>query len=268
MVFGKSLVFEFHKMKKIVLIGAGKWGKNYISTIKTLPIQLEIASRHNWQSLVQNHPDGVIIATPPESHIDIAEYVMSRGIPTMIEKPLSLSLSEAQQLQKYSVPVLVNHIHLFSYGYQFIKEITKNKSITAIRSIGLGSNSPRNYSTLWDYGPHDLSLILDLLQTMPVSVKVSKKYDIFNIDLEFEHCKTQSTIGISNFGKTRLLQVECDGLCLCYDDLKRPNHHPSPLENAIQVFIQSIDGGEDNRIGLKLSMKVLQILEACQNNIE
>ena len=122
-------------MKTIVLIGAGKWGQKYISTMATIPdVKLVVADRSNWKRAVDEHPDGVIVCTPPESHVEIADYAMSRGMPAMIEKPLSLSLVEAEQLKKYQVPVLVNHVHLFSDAYQNIKKLVKDEQITFIEA--------------------------------------------------------------------------------------------------------------------------------------
>lgn len=251
---------------KLLLIGNGKWGQKYVSTISNIPnISLDIANRFNWKDKISEHPDGVLICTPPQSHIEIADYSMSRQIPTMIEKPLSLSLEDAEQLKKYDVPILINHIHLFSDTYQNIKKIVKNKEITLIWSLGLGDNPPRNYSALWDYGPHDFSLILDLLQEIPQNISISKHnwLDQFSVKLTFNKCISESTFGCQPLAKTRLLQVEFDGMYVGYEDTRRPPDHSPPLLNAIQVFIKSITGKSDDRLGLDLSLKVIKLLEQC-----
>ena len=105
-------------MKNIVLVGGnGKWGQNYISTLKYFQdINLQVATRENWKQLIDKNPDGVIVATPPDSHIEIASYSLSKNIATMIEKPLALSLQEAETLKQFTAPILVNHIQLFTKG--------------------------------------------------------------------------------------------------------------------------------------------------------
>ena len=249
---------------KLLLIGNGRWGKNYIKTISDIPnIMLDVADRSNWHDKINEHPGGVIIAASPQSHIEIADYALSKNIPSMIEKPLSLSLKEAEQLKQYKTPVLVNHIHLFSDAYQNIKQIIKDKKITQIYSAGIGVNPPRDYSTLWDYAPHDLALILDLLQEEPQSVSIFKDNwkDIFDIKMTFDGCLTQSIVGIDYVGKYRSLQVEFDGMYVGYDDAKRPVDHRPPLLNAVNVFIGAINGKDDPRLGIDLSLKILQILE-------
>lgn len=254
---------------KLLLIGAGKWGQKYISTISSIPnITLDIANRSNWKIKINEYPDGVLICTPPQSHVEIADYAMSRQIPVMVEKPLSLSSDEAAQLKIYDVPILVNHIHLFSEGYQNIKKYVAGKKIKSVYSFGTGLGPPRSdYSVLWDYAPHDLSLILDLLQDQPHTSKItqSNKYsDLYKIELLFDNCTAKSISGIGS-DKCRLFTISLNEGFVSYDDLNRPNHHLPPLFNAIEVFIKSINKIPDDRLGLNLSLKIIKLIEYCNN---
>src|ERR1035437_729108 len=109
-------IARIKRSMNIVMVGNGQWAQRYISTLSRFPnVNLQIANRDNWKSLIlKTLPEGVIVCTPPQSHIEIATYSLKLGIPTMIEKPLSLSLSEANALKQFCSPILVNHIHLFS----------------------------------------------------------------------------------------------------------------------------------------------------------
>ena len=86
---------------KLGLIGAGVWGKNYIHTIEKIKnVQIScIASRNanvcksysnsykifqNWKELIHSgHFDGLIIATPTDTHTKILNYCISQNIPTL-----------------------------------------------------------------------------------------------------------------------------------------------------------------------------------------
>ncbi len=256
-------------MKKILLVGAGAWGKNYINTLSLFSdVKLEVANRNTWHQLIDNKPDGVIVATPPDSHIEIAKFALERDIPTMIEKPLALSVADAKQLLPYShIPILVNHIHLFSDAYQRIKSIVQDKQITKIITFGHSSNGwVRDYSALWDYGPHDLSLILDLIGEYPIGIKIEGDPNrISFIKMLFKRSETSSVVGVEFNGQKnkRNIWIDLDGVEIYYDDKKRSVYHTPPLTNALQVFIKSIDGYEDDRLGLNLSFDVLKILEQC-----
>lgn len=250
-------------MINIVLVGLGAWGQRYISTIYSLKdVTLTIANRENWKHLINNKPDGVIVCTPPQSHIEIASFALAKDIPTMIEKPLSLSLQDALSLQQYSAPILVNHSHLFSHRYQTIKNAMLRTSIKSIYSFGLGTNSHQNYSALWDYGPHDLSMILDVSQQFPKNIKCfSFNHNCFFIILKFDKFTSFSLIG-AHTNKFRLLQVINSNNVFNYNDIYDKNDRS--LTNSIKVFINAIKGESDSRLGIDLSLKIIQILEECQ----
>lgn len=253
---------------KLLLVGAGKWGRNYISTIKCIQeVELQIASRQNWKQMIDQHPDGVMVCTPPQSHVEIASYALERQIPTMIEKPLSLSMIEAQQLKKYTTPILVNHVHLFSDGFQFLKKVIVPKEISTINTIGCGFNPDRDYSSLWDYGPHDLSMILSLLETVPKKIKAENHHGLYKIDLQFDQCRTTSLVGNKAKSQQRLIEVNCHGSVISYNDRVRPSHHSLPLTAAIKTFIKIVSGKSDPRTGLDLSFKILTILEECDRQL-
>lgn len=256
----------------ILLIGNGKWGKNYVSTINNSfsDIKLTIAGRDYWKDLIDSSLySGVIVATPPESHIEIAIYSLSKNIPTMIEKPLSLSLEDAKQLNKFSTPILVNHIYLFSDGHKILKEMAWDISkINKITTNGYNNGPFRNYSSLFDYGAHDLSIILDLVKKSPDKIEIKEcSENLFNISMEFGNIKTFSTIGSGANKKARNIMINYDGIDILYDDLQRPAYHKSPLECGIQIFIDAVNGMQNKYLGLNLSIKVLEILEYCEKQL-
>jgi predicted dehydrogenase len=186
----------------------------------------------------------------------------------MIEKPLALSLRDCEKLQGFKPLILVNHIHLFSEGYQHIKRILGLEKIDTIQTFGWGTSLPRSYSQLWDYGPHDLSMVLDLLKKDPVKIHCSKDNHYY-VSMEFENKHKSSTNTTSVIGQETSLErkrkicLSFSGLDLVYDDFYRPSWHSPPLKNAIQAFIDGLDGREDERFGLDLSFKIIKILETC-----
>jgi len=251
-------------MNKLLLIGNGTFGQKYFQTLNSfLHVSLTVASHHNWKELIDQNPDGVLIVTPPQSHIEIASYALDRGIPCMIEKPLALSLEEAEQLSWYTAPILVNHIHLFSQGYQAIKKNLDPKLILNIQTIGTSNRPPRDYSELLDYGPHDIAMILDLTQQFPTSVQCQHDSNLrqYLINMQFDGFQTSSIIGHDE-NKRRSLTVN-DGFYV-YDQEVSADF---PLTTALDVFIGAINGVPDNRVGLELPLKVMQVLETCQKSL-
>lgn len=252
----------------IVLIGQGEWGKNYIKTLSLFEdVNLTVANRNNWKELINNKPDRVIVATPPDSHIEIASAAMIHGIPTMIEKPLALSLQQALELKKFNAPVLVNYINLFCQSYEDLNKIVAFKDIKHISTNGFGNGPLRNYSGLWDYGPHCLSMILYLTKMLPHTVFVSTlSSKLYNIDMDFGEFKANSIIGNGGSYKSRSIQVDFDGMTISYNDVNRPDNHKQPLQNVLEKFING--NFDDDRFGLDLSFKVLKLLECCELSLK
>jgi predicted dehydrogenase len=255
-------------MNNLILVGNGQWGKNYVNTLRQFSnVNLKIANRNNWQSLIDQGADGVIICTPPDSHIEIAHFSLSRNIPTMIEKPVALSMSEVLSLETYTVPILVNYIHLFSEAYQLAKQSIQGP-ILEINSIGYNKGPLRTYSSLWDYGSHNIAMILDLINKMPTSITAKKEItphgELFHLSLKFDQINTLSIIG--NGAETKALKLDIKSKNhVIYDNKDNSSLQISPLTSALQVFIRALHGHNDGRLGLYLTKQVTQILIECEN---
>jgi predicted dehydrogenase len=254
--------------KRIVHIGTGPWGRNYLRTYADLPVTVSIASRDTWRSLIDEGPDGVVVCTPPETHIEMAQYALARDIPVLIEKPLALSHAEALTLQGYSAPVLVNHLYLFSQGYKALKEEVGERTISHIKTVGLGTKSHDGYSVLWDYGPHDIAMALDLLGRMPDKVYARNESTAAgtqcHIELHAGDALVQCSVGIGE-KRERKVTVNYEGGEAVFED--QGDEVPGPLRSVIEVFLAAIEGISDSRLGLDLSLKVLSVLEACDRSL-
>lgn len=262
-------------MSKFGLIGRGSWGQNYIKMFEKQPeLTLQVVGR-NWKELLTEDLTGVIIATPPETHVDIACEFLSRHIPTMIEKPASLSSKELECLLPFeNTPILVNHIHLFSAAFQRLCMLSNSKDIQAISSSGFGEGPFRTYSALWDYGSHDIAMILYVTKSLPISVWAQEiklhKGSWFDIELDFGHFKSQTTISNEWTTKQKIFKIAVNGLECCYNDQWRPINDSPPLNQAFTTFYNAIHKKTnfiDHRLGLTLPLQVIKILEKCEESI-
>ena len=63
---------------------------------------------HDWEDLVKSQEiDGIIIATPPESRFKLAKQALENNKNLLLEKPVSISSSEIEELQRIS---LINNL--------------------------------------------------------------------------------------------------------------------------------------------------------------
>jgi len=184
---------------RLGLVGAGRWGRNYIRTIAELEdvVLARLASRApdaaalagdgcavaaDWSELITaGDLDGVIVATPPATHADIVRAAIEADLPTLVEKPLTTSWADAEALlaleEDRGVPVIVDHTYLFHPGFRAMKQEARSLGgLQSLRTAG-GNWGPfrDDVDVLWDWGPHDVALCLDLVGDRPANVEAWSK---------------------------------------------------------------------------------------------
>lgn len=272
-------------MIDVCIVGVGKWGLNYLKLADKLGINFIIANRFNWKEIINSKKcQGVIITTPPDSHVEIAIESLKNNLPVMIEKPLALNSDDALKLKKYEnhAPILINHLHLFAPAYEYICKNILPEDIVKIKSIGCNNGPYRNYSSLLDYGPHDFAMGAFLLQTndLPevdffseITNNNSKNFEL-NIKY-FEKIPHHITVGNAGPEKIRLFEVKTiKNNIFIYNDMSNNKllldnkiitvGNISPLENSLNSFIKSFNGYIDNRFGLDIGINFLKIFEQCK----
>lgn len=264
---------------KIAIVGAGPWAQSYYETITDLGAKVVAYTREKdvpvgRQNKFYDTPfftretfyqrcldgmdvDGVVVAAHPSMHADVAAMLPS--LPLLIEKPLALSSQTIMDLllQRDGIstsPAMVGYIHLWSHAFQEILKRCPPDEIVRIDTIG-GSNGPnRNWSSLYDYGSHDISMLLALLQHRAESLQLT------NIEIEKTSCcgniwRTQGQadgvlfsviVGNGLPGKCRHIIVTLrDGTEWTYDDtlpsfMKVMGKHPMPLFSKTNARNQAV----------------------------
>lgn len=293
------------------LVGAGAWGRRFIAAINDHPdVRLTaVASRNpatpslvdpacavvgEWRELVvMEGIDGVIVATPPSTHVEIASAALEAGRPTLIEKPLAMDVAEAEALsllsEKLVVPVLVDFIHLFNPAWPALKaRLDDIGEVLHLNGVG-GRIGPFRADTppLWDWAPHDLALALDLAGELPevVSARRTSAADtndgygeVVDIRLDFPGgLRADLTVGNLLRERTRTVTVTGRDGSLFYDDigekavaLRRPARddvsYPvaatPPLASAVCAFADLTDGNADPFDTLRLGVETTRLIAA------
>ena len=185
------------KIIKLGLIGVGKWGKNYVKTIKEFnDISLAAVCSNNEevkniipegckiyknldQIIKSDDLDGLILCTPTNTHYSISKEILKRGIPLLSEKPLATNLIEIKNLLKISIEkktiLMVNYIHLYHYGFENLIKLISSNAKELLENIysESGNNGPFRDDTraLWDWGVHDIAMSLRLINEYPSKIK-------------------------------------------------------------------------------------------------
>lgn len=237
---------------RLGLIGAGRWGRNYIKTIAGLDavrltalassnpesaqwLTQDCVIQRDWRAILDPRLiDAVIIATPAALHATMAGAAIEAGLPVLVEKPLTLSLDEARSLRDLVARrqgfVMIDHTHLFNPAYRRMKELLRNCGPLRALSAQAGNTGPfrRDAPVLWDWGAHDVALCLDLLGTAPSKVEARRiehrQVDNAvgeNLELHlFFPTNVEAQIRIGNLmPKCRRLAALTDSCVMVYDDL-------------------------------------------------
>ena len=119
-----------------------------------------------------------VIATPVKSHYALAKASLLAGKHTFIEKPMASSAQECEELvelaEKKGLVLMVGHTFLYSPAVRKIKEIVEWGDLGEIRYIcarrlNLGLFQ-KDINVAWDLAPHDISIILHIMEEPPQSV--------------------------------------------------------------------------------------------------
>ncbi len=163
-------------MIKLALIGTGRWGKNIQRTLENISnvklVAVADSAKEARQVAKIKNLDGVVIATPGSTHASVALPFIRQGLPTLIEKPLTTSLVEAVRLQRAATKsgaiVFVGHIHLYNPAFRKAKLLLAGRQLHTIYFAGVNHGPVRpDTSVLWDWGPHGISLVHDILRQQP-----------------------------------------------------------------------------------------------------
>lgn len=125
----------------------------------------------------------VVVAVPVRFHFDLAVRCLEAGKHVFIEKPMASSVEECNELidlaDRNGLTLMVGHTFLYSPVVRKIKEIVDSGEIGQIqyiscRRLNLGLYQ-KDINVAWDLAPHDLSIILHLIDSSPVEVNCRGK---------------------------------------------------------------------------------------------
>jgi predicted dehydrogenase len=183
---------------KVGAIGCGYWGPNLIRNFVEIPSSEVVAiadlsvkrldhmkSRYpkvkvteDYRTLFSMGLDAVVVATPPATHFQIAKDCLEHDLCVLVEKPMTLNSREAEELieiaEQRGLTLMVGHTFEYNSAIQMLKEIIQSGElgeiyyIDAVR-VNLGLFQP-SLNVIWDLAPHDISILLYLLNRDPMSV--------------------------------------------------------------------------------------------------
>jgi predicted dehydrogenase len=264
---------------RLGLVGAGAWGRNYIRTIAGIPeIRLARVATRDWRELLRaSDIDGVIVAVPPAAQPEIALAAIEAGRPLLLEKPLALSVDAAQRIvaaaAARSVFVMVDHVHLFHPAFEALKRAAAERGpVLAIEAAAGGPGQRPGVPALWDWGPHDVAMCIDLLGAPPEAVDAARLEsraagERLRLDLQFAR-GVSASIELSTLReKHRRFAVRLAAQTLVYDAAPPADAAELPLARAVRAFAAAIAAGSTSLASAELGVAVVRTLTRCEERL-
>jgi predicted dehydrogenase len=186
-------------MVGIAVVGAGAWGKNHIRVFSEIPnVHLKyicdsdpsrltkLQKSYTQTKMVEKlspilqDPEikGIVITSSAISHFPLAKESLLVGKDVLVEKPMALNVKDADELvriaEEKSRILMVGHLLIYHPVVDLLKEMIASGELGKIhyiytQRVNLGVIR-QDENALWSFAPHDLSVILELLNERPVVV--------------------------------------------------------------------------------------------------
>ncbi|MFH1878207.1 MAG: Gfo/Idh/MocA family oxidoreductase [Candidatus Omnitrophota bacterium] len=317
-------------MAKVAVIGSGYWGKNLVRNFYSLKALSAICDTNadTLKSFREKYPDvyvtddypeilerkdidGIVIATPAAFHFELAREAFLAGKHVFAEKPLSLNTRDAEELislaEKNRKTLMVGHILQYHSGVLKLKELIDAGELGKIEYIYSNRLNMGKIRTeeniLWSFAPHDISVILMLLNEYPETIYTTGgaylQHNIADVTLTTmsfpDGVKAHIFVSWLHPFKEQKLVVVGDKKMAVFDDMTDeklflyphkvewidrvpvaskaeveavPFKMEEPLRSECAHFLECVDGKTSPRTDGHEGLRVLKILQASQESLE
>ena len=265
------------------------------------------------EDMFRSDVDAVVVSTPVRTHFQLAREALLHGKHVLVEKPLTASVAEAEELvtlaREQERVLMVGHTFEYNPAVNELRKLVQGGDLGKLYCIeaervnlGLFRN---DINVIWDLAPHDISILLYLLDKKPERIKVqahahlqSHIEDVAHLDLEFaDGMNAHIHVSWLHPCKIRRVTVIGDARMVVYDDTNPAemikiynkgadvNADPvvsyrygaitiphidwvEPLRLECEDFANAIRTGTQPRAHGGVGLAVVQVLAAAQEALE
>lgn len=182
------------------IAGAGKWGANHVATAASLGVlgaicdadsallgktwdkHPEATATLRFDELLRMPIDAVVVATPAQTHAQLALAAIAAGKHVFVEKPLALSVLDAQMIvaeaRRKGVHVFVGHIVLYQQGVRAVLEAVRTGMVGDVHHVRARRASFGRLRFVedvwWSFAPHDVATMLAVMGEEPVGTSIAR----------------------------------------------------------------------------------------------
>jgi predicted dehydrogenase len=205
---------------KVVVIGAGSFGKNHARAYHELqragePVELtaivdsdiararEQAANYSAAAfssveelLKQGKPDAASVAVPTIHHAAVGRQLMEAGVDVLIEKPIAATLAQADEIiataAEHNRVGMVGHLERFNPAVRATVPLLNNPMFFEVHRLSVFTPRALDVDVVLDLMIHDLDIVLSFVDSPVKEIRavglpiLSSKVDICNVRVEFE----------------------------------------------------------------------------------
>ena len=190
-------------------------------TAQGVASERETAWTTDWRALM-GEVDAVSLATPTESHAEIACQLLEAGVHVLVEKPISRTLEEADRMiaaaERGRATLMVGHLERFNPALVALRPHVRNPVYFEIHRVGEFTARSLDIDVVLDLMIHDLDIVLwlvgrdtEVTDVRAVGIPVlTNRVDAANARIEFASGAvaniTASRVGTEKIRKMRFFQ--------------------------------------------------------------
>ena len=314
----------------VAVVGVGYWGRNLVRNFYELGAlsmlcDADASLRSKYQEqyaglrfhtnfdavLADSSITAVALATPAVTHYEMAKAALKAGKDVFVEKPLAIDVKHGEELVQLAENngriLMVGHILRYHPAILKLQELIHEGALGKINylysnRLNIGKIRTEE-NILWSFAPHDISVMLSLLNEVParVTCQGSAYLNGHVTDVTLSHfefpSKVQAHIFVSwlhPFKEQRLVVVGSDKMAV-FDDTAEHKlvlyPHKVEWKNRVPTAIKAegeavrLDSGEPLRAECQHflncietrtkpvsdgeeGLRVLRVLEACQRALD
>ena len=277
---------------KIGVVGVGKMGEYHVGVLSDMreaslvgivdsdQKRAKIVSERYGTSNYKNYKDlfkkvdAVVVAVPTSMHYSIGKEFIEAGIHTLLEKPCTDDLGQAEELfdiaAEKNVTLHIGHVERFNGAVQELFKIVKDPIYIECRRMSPFSARNMDAGVVLDIMIHDIDIVLNLVESDVVNINVignsvfSKRDDIVNAQIEFKNgCIANLLASRVSQNKVRTLEVtqKESSILLDYTEQEIFVHRQSSSESQLspgslrykqESLVERIFVHKDNPLKLEL----------------
>jgi predicted dehydrogenase len=176
-------------LNRLLLVGYGRQGGRYLDVATRLKIAHQLVTVDPWEGTVARTApeehftdltralehsvyDAAIVATPTRTHAEVVAMLLAHSIPTLVEKPITANLTEAESLvdvmTSTGTPLFVGYVERFNPVVQLLGELLRS-GLTgrvvslAMKRFSVSPSEPPDADVIHDLSVHDIDLVLHMI---------------------------------------------------------------------------------------------------------